>query len=256
VAYGAHGCRTSEVIAWEDQQSMNENMAKILSTPSVRERSILKNVYLWMTAGLGLTALVAWLVARTPALMSTLVTSQFGVLLIVVGMFALVFFLSARLQQMSVGSAIVAFLGYSALTGVMLSTIFYAFAIGTVYRAFFTTAVGFAGMSIYGMTTKRNLDGIGYYLGMALWGIIIASLLNFLFRSSSFDYIISIVGIVVFMGLTAWDTQKIQRLNDEYGYRMTEEEYHKLSIMGALMLYLDFLNIFLYILRIFGRRDN
>jgi FtsH-binding integral membrane protein len=134
---------------------MNENMAKILSTPSVRERSILKNVYLWMTAGRGLTALVAWLVARTPALMATLVTSQFGMLLIVVGMFALLFFLSARLQQMSVGYAIVAFLGYSALTGVMLSTIFYAFAIGTVYRAFFTTAVGFAGMSIYGMTTKR-----------------------------------------------------------------------------------------------------
>lgn len=235
---------------------MNENKAKILATPSVRERSILKNVYLWMTAGLGLTAVVAWLVARTPQVMNALVLSPFGMIIVVVAEFALVIYLSARLQQMSVGSAIAAFLGYSALTGVMLSTIFYAFELGTIYRAFFTTAVGFAGMSIYGMTTKRNLDGVGYYLGMGLWGIIIASLLNFLFRSSMMDYIISIVGIVIFMGLTAWDTQKIQRINDEYGYHMTEDEYAKVSIMGALMLYLDFLNIFLYVLRIFGRRDN
>lgn len=235
---------------------MNENKAKVLATPSTRERSILKNVYLWMTAGLGLTALVAWLAARSPQIMNALVLNPFGMIIVVVGELALVMYLSTRLNKMSVGAAIGAFLGYSALTGVMLSTIFYAFNIGTVYKAFFTTAVGFAGMSLYGMTTKRNLDGVGYYLGMGLWGIVIAMFLNFLFRSSGLDYIISIVGIVIFMGLTAWDTQKIQRLNDESGYNMSPEMYSKLSIMGALMLYLDFINIFLFVLRIFGRRDN
>ncbi len=235
---------------------MTNNKASVLSTPQVRERSILKNVYLWMTAGLALTGVTSWLVAQVPALMNALVFNPIGMIAVVIGEFALVIFLTARLDKMSTGAAIGSFLGYSALNGIMLSTIFYAFDMGMIYKAFFTTAIGFAGMSIYGMTTKRNLNGWGYYMTMALWGVIVASLLNFFFRSSGLDYVISIVAVIIFMGLTAWDTQKIQAINNQYGSKMTEVEYSKVSIMGALMLYLDFLNIFLYVLRIFGRRSE
>lgn len=106
------------------------------------------------------------------------------------------------------------------------------------------------------MTTKRNLDGIGHYLVMGLWGIIIASLINLLLGSAQVYYLISIFGVLIFMGLTAWDTQKIKRMNDSYGPAMDEETYIKLSIIGALILYLDFINMFLFILRIFGRNNR
>ena len=111
-------------------------------------------------------------------------------------------------------------------------------------------------MSLYGMTTKRDLHGIGHYLIMGLWGIIIATLINLLIGSEALYFGISILGVLLFLGLTAWDTQKIRAMNDAYGTDMDEESYIKLSIIGALILYLDFINIFLYLLRIFGRRER
>jgi FtsH-binding integral membrane protein len=157
---------------------------------------------------------------------------------------------------MSATTAVLSFAAYSVVTGITLSVIVYAYSTIVLSRAFFTTALLFGGMSFYGMVTKRNLDGIGHYLIMGLWGIIIASLINLIFRSSGLYYMMSYLGVFIFMGLTAWDTQKIKRMNDSYGYNMDEETFIKLSIIGALMLYLDFINIFLFLIRIFGRGNK
>lgn len=235
---------------------MSERNSSILQNVATRERTILKNVYLWMTAGLGLTALVAFFVASNPSLLRALVGNTMGFLLIVVGQFALVFYLSARLDRMSQASAIGAFLAYSALNGIMLSTIFAVYAGVVIYKTFFTTALMFGGMSLYAMTTKRDLNKFGSYLVMGLWGLIIASLINMFLGSSGLDYLISFIGVGIFLGLTAWDTQKIIRMNEQYGSGIDEETFTKLSIIGALTLYLDFLNLFLFLLRIFGRSND
>lgn len=230
---------------------MTDFRAQMLSNVKLRERSILKNVYLWMTAGLALTAVIAYLISA-----SNIVITPTVMFIAIIAEFALVVYLSARLQKMSTLAAVLAFTVYAMLNGVTLSIIFYVYGRLTISRAFFTTAALFGGMSLYGMTTKRQLDGIGHYLVMGLWGLIIASLINMFFRSESVYYFISIIGVLVFVGLTAWDTQKIKRLNDAYSGHMDEDTFVKLSIIGALTLYLDFLNIFLYLLRIFGRSDR
>lgn len=235
---------------------MTNQRTQMLSQVKNRERSILKNVYLWMTAGLAMTGVVSYAVATNDTLMRMFLGSSVSFLFIIFAQFGLVIYLSARLQKMASTSAIAAFMGYSVLTGITLSVIFYAYSGLVISRAFFTTAASFGGMSLYGMTTKRDLDGIGHYLIMGLWGIIIASLINMFLGSANVYYFISIIGVLVFLGLTAWDTQKIRKMNDTYGSSMDEETYIKLSIIGALMLYLDFINIFLFLLRIFGRNNR
>ncbi len=220
----------------------------------VRERSLLRNVYLWMTGGLTLTALVSYTVASSPGLFSTLIGTPGMFIVLIVAQLGLVIYLSARLAKMQASSAVLAFIIYAMLNGVTLSVIFYAYIGIEISRAFFTTAAAFAGMSIYGMTTRRDLSRMGSYLIMGLWGIIIATLINFFIGSETIYYLVSYVGLFIFLGLTAWDTQVILRWNREYGSSMDESTYVKLSILGALKLYLDFINMFLFILRIFGRR--
>lgn len=234
---------------------MDDFRAQMLSNVKSRERSILKNVYLWMTAGLGLTGVVAYLVASSEALMNMFYTG-YTLMFVVFAELALVFYLSARLQKMSTSAAVLSFAGYAILNGITLSGIFMAFGSLSISRAFFATAGLFGGMSLYGMTTKRQLDGIGHYLIMALWGVIVASVVNMFVKSNGLDFIVSIIGVLLFVGLTAWDTQKIKRINDAYSGHMDEDTFVKLSIIGALTLYLDFLNIFLYLLRFFGRNDR
>lgn len=224
-----------------------------LTNIKARENSLLRNVYMWMTAGLTLTAVVSYAIASSESVMRMLFSNSFLFLFIIIGQLALVMYLSTRLNKMSATSAVVSFAGYSILTGISLSIIIYAYTAITISRTFFTTALLFGSMSFYGMVTKKNLDGIGHYLIMGLWGIIIASLVNLLFRSTGLYYIVSYLGVFIFLGLTAWDTQKIKRMNDQVGMNMDEDTYVKLSIIGALMLYLDFINIFLFLLRIFGR---
>lgn len=235
---------------------MNEHNNSILQNVQVRERTLLKNVYLWMSAGLGLTALVAYLVASSPTLLYALMGNALGLILVIVGQFALVFYLSSRLDRMSQASAIGSFLGYSTLNGVMLSSILIVYTGAMVSKAFVVSALMFASMSLYAMTTDRDLNRIGAYAGMGLWGLIIAMVLNMLFKSSAIDYLISVVGVVLFLGLTAWDTKKIVQMNQSYGTNLDEETFTKLSIIGALTLYLDAINLFLYVLRIFGRSSN
>ena len=138
----------------------------------------------------------------------------------------------------------------------IFSTIFYVYDLGAVFKAFSVAAVMFLGMSMYATTTKRDLHSWGYYLMVSLWGLVIATLMNMFFRSSGMDYIISILGVVIFMGLTAWDTQKVVQVNNQYAWDMDEDTFSKLGVVFALSLYLDFLNIFLYLLRFFSNGDR
>ncbi|MFW6337703.1 MAG: Bax inhibitor-1/YccA family protein, partial [Alkalispirochaetaceae bacterium] len=207
-----------------------------------RDQSILKNVYTWMALGLAITGVVALYVASTPALMQTLVGNRMLFFLLIAGELGLVFFLSARIHKMSPGAATASFAGYAILNGVTLSVIFLAYTNASIARAFFVAAGMFAGMSLWAMTTKKDLSSIGNYLIMGLWGIIIASLVNIFLASSSLSWVISFVGVFLFLGLTAYDTQIIKRWSAEMG-DVDDADYMRISIMGALKLYLDFINL-------------
>ena len=226
-----------------------------MSTPQERSNALLKNVYLWMTAGLLLTTVVAYVIGSNQQLLSRLYSTG-AIYILIIAQLVIVFMLSMRIQKMSSMSAIAWFAVYSICTGAMLSAVIAVYAKAVIARAFFTTALMFAFMSVYAMTTKRDLSRMGNILVMAIIGMLVASLVNLFLRSEAIYYALSYVGVAVFCGLTAWDTQKIMRLNDEYGYGIDEETFVKLSIICALQLYLDFINIFLYLLRIFGRGNR
>ena len=226
-----------------------------ISTPQARTNPLLRNVYLWMTAGLALTTVVAYFIGNNANLLAKLFNSGMFFMLIFAQL-AIVMVLSLRIHNMSARSAIVWFAIYSVCTGAMLSAVIAVYAKAVVARAFLTTALMFGGMSIYAMTTKRDLSRMGNILVMALFGMIAMSLVNLFLQSEAFYYFMSFIGVALFCGLTAWDTQKIIRLNNEYGYDIDEETFVKLSIICALELYLDFINIFLYLLRIFGRGNR
>ncbi len=233
---------------------MSDAYMNYRSQVMVQERTILKNVYLWMTAGLFLTAVVARGFVGT-ALFYQLVRNPMLMFALIIAELFLVFRISARIMQMSVRSAVISFGVYAALNGINLSSIFLVYGLGTVYNAFFATATLFGAMSLYAVTTKRDLSGLGHYLFMGLIGLIVASLINMFLRSSGMDYIISYVGVILFTGLTAYDTQMIRNMSRNMSHRADEATFVKLSVLGALKLYLDFINMFLFILRIMGRRD-
>lgn len=232
------------------------NKLVVYANTQQRENSLIRNVYLFMSLGLLLTAAVAYLASNSMTVVRFFLLNPVGSIVLVVAQLAVVFFLSARIERLSTSAATLCFFGYSALTGISLSAIFIAYAQITIWKAFLTTALMFVGMTVYASVSKRNISSWSRYLMMGLWGLIIASLLNFLFRSTMLDMIISLVGIVVFTGLTIWDTKRVVEMNREYGAEMTREEHTKLGIMGALNLYLDFLNIFLYLLRIYAAADR
>ena len=227
----------------------------ILSTPQARTNSLLKNVYLWMTAGLALTTIVAYFIGTNQQILSKIYSSGI-IYLLIFAQIGIVLMLSMRLQKMSTRNAIFWFAVYSVCTGAMLSAVIAIYAKAVIARAFLTTALMFGGMSLYAMTTKRDLSRMGNILVMALIGMVLASLVNLFLKSEAVYYALSFVGVALFCGLTAWDTQKIIRLNDQYGYEIDEDTFVKLSIICALELYLDFINIFLYLLRIFGRGNR
>ena len=227
-----------------------------LDTAAVRERSILRNVYLWMTFGLALTGIVALGIASNPRFVIALVSNPLLFFGIIIAELVLVMYLSARIHAMSPGAATIAFSAYAALNGVTLSLIFLAYTGTSIASAFFITAGTFGAMSLYAVTTKRDLSGLGYYLTMGLIGIIIASIVNMFLRSPGMEWMISVVGVLLFVGLTAYDTQIIKTWNKETAYTADESLFIRISIMGALKLYLDFINLFLFFLRFFGRRRN
>jgi hypothetical protein len=224
-----------------------------LESVIARERSLLRNVYLWMSLGLALTGVVALGIASNPRLVIGLASNPLlfvGVILAEVG---LVMYLSARIQAMSAGAATIAFAAYAALNGVSLSLVFLAYTGTSIASAFFITAGTFGAMSLYAITTKRDLSGIGNYLMMGLLGLVIASIVNIFLRSSGMEWMISVVGVLLFVGLTAYDTQIIKNWNQQAAYTADESIFIRISIIGALKLYLDFINLFLFFLRLFGR---
>jgi len=205
--------------------------------------------------GLALTGVISLGMASNPGMIRAFASNPILFFGAIIGEFALVLFLSARLMKMSATAATLGFAAYAALNGLTLSVIFLAYTGQSIAQAFFVAGGTFAGMSLWATVTKRDLSSIGNYLFMGLIGLIIASVVNLFFRSDAFSFLISIVGVVLFLGLTAYDTQMIQRWNRQFGSSIGEADYVKLSIMGALKLYLDFINLFLFMLRIFGRRN-
>lgn len=225
------------------------------AVPRVEVRPLLRNVYMWMTAGLALTAGVSYLVGSSEAALQTLISTPFLYFGLLIGELFLVVVLVAALRKLSAGVATLIFLAYAALNGVTLSLVLMAYSSGTLTLAFTSTAALFAAMSLIGLITKMDLTKIGTYAIFAVVGLILASVLNFFLRSSTFDLILSYVGVLIFSALTAHDTQKISKMaSDPQLATGGTAAMRKLSILGALTLYLDFLNMFLFLLRIFGRR--
>ena len=210
----------------------------------------LAKVFNWMAVGLGLTGLVAYATAAT-GLVYTFASSP----LMYVFLFAelgLVFYLSARIDTLSSTAATALFLVYSVLNGLTFSTIFIAYTMASIAGTFLITAGMFGAMAVYGMVTKRDLSGVGSFFFMGLVGIIIASIVNLFLRSSGLSWMISGIGVLVFTGLTAYDVQRIKNIGEQGILEEGEVAIRKMSIIGALALYLDFINLFLMLLRFFG----
>lgn len=215
--------------------------------------ALFRKTYLWMAFALLITAISALLVVKSPALQSFIFSNSFAVWGLLIAEVVLVMALVARINRLSLSSAALMFILYSVLNGLTLSVIFFVYDIATIAQTFFITAGTFAGISLYGFITKTDLSKFGSILVMALWGLIIATVVNLFFASSVLSMVISYVGVIVFVGLTAWDTQKLKTMYME-AEGMNESSL-KVALLGALTLYLDFVNLFLYILRIFGNRD-
>jgi FtsH-binding integral membrane protein len=209
-------------------------------------------VYNWMALALFITGLVAYFTATSPQLFNAIIGSRILFFGLIIGELALVVYLSRAINKMSRNTAIGAFLVYSVLNGLTMSVIFMAYTSNSIATTFYITAGTFATISFYGYTTKKDLTSIGNMAFMALIGIIIASIVNMFLQNEMMYWIISYLGVAVFVGLTAYDTQKLKEIGSR-GFA-NEDSMEKMSIMGALTLYLDFVNLFLFLLRIFGGR--
>ena len=213
-------------------------------------RSYMLRVYNYMATGLGLTGLTAYFVAITPSLFNAIYGTPFY-WIVALAPLGFVFYLSARLHKISFAKAQTVFWIFSGVMGLSMAYIFIAFTGASIARVFFITAGTFAGMSLYGYTTKKDLTGWGSFLFMGLTGIIIAMIVNIFLQSGMLSFIISCVGVLVFVGLTAYDTQRIKEM---YYASDHPEISGKKAIMGALKLYLDFINLFIMLLHLFGQR--
>jgi FtsH-binding integral membrane protein len=210
---------------------------------------------MWMTVGLSLTAVVAWWSAGSPTMMRFLFGNRaIPFFVLAIGTFVLVVILSRNIMKMSVAQAVGGFSLYAVLNGLMVSSIFIAYTGTVIFQAFAVSAGMFAVMSLWAVTTKRDLSGWGHYLFMGLIGLVIAGVVGIFLRSETYQLLYSAAGVVLFTILTAYDTQMIKRMSDSAGAGVGETDFVRLSILGALKLYLDFLNMFLFLLRIFGRR--
>lgn len=214
---------------------------------------LMRSVYLWMTFALIITGLTAATVAFSPAMLSMLFSSKITFYGLIIAELAVVIILSARIQKLSFTAATLMFILYSILTGATLSVIFLAYQLDSIVTTFFVTAGTFGSMTLIGYTTKKDLSKMGTYLLMTLIGLVIATLVNMFLANSTLDWIITYVGVLLFIGLTAYDTQKIKQMLREYGTEINENS-QKIALMGSLTLYLDFINLFLYLLKILGNR--
>jgi FtsH-binding integral membrane protein len=211
-------------------------------------RSYMLRIYNYMAAGVGLTAVVAWLAYQ---LMSPALLQSPMMLVFILAPLGLVFFIGARINTLSAGTARLLFFVYAALVGVSLSTLLHIYTSASITRVFFIAAAMFGALSIFGYSTRRDLSGLGSFLFMGLIGVIVASLVNIFLRSTGLDWLISIVGVGVFAGLTAYDTQRIKAM---YDGKDDETTAGRKSVIAALSLYLNFINLFMMLLRLMGGR--
>lgn len=219
---------------------------------AAEQQRFMVRVYNWMTAGLGITGFMAFYISNSPAMMNIIFGNSIIPIALIITQIGLVFWLATRVMQMSASKATGVFMLYAGLTGITFSAIFMAYTTASIFSTFLVTAGTFGAMSLYGYTTKKDLTSWGSFLFMGLIGIIIASLVNIFMQSSMMHMIITYAGVLIFVGLTAYDTQKIKEMNI-LGNEGTEEDT-KEAIRGALTLYLDFINLFLMLLRLMGDR--
>jgi FtsH-binding integral membrane protein len=216
--------------------------------------ALMRKVYVWMTLALIITGVTAYGVANSPGVINAIYSNSAVMWGLIIAELALVIGISAAINRLSLATATLLFVLYSAINGVVLSSIFLVYTTSSIASVFFITAGTFAVMAFVGYTTKADLTSLGKILLMALIGLIIASLVNvFFLKSTGFDLIISYVGVLIFVGLTAYDSQKIKQMlmmAPDAG-----ESSQKLALLGALSLYLDFINLFIYLLRILGKRE-
>ena len=218
----------------------------------VRVNSFVRSVYNWMAIGLGITGVVAYGVANSPGVTEVIFGSQLVFFGLIIAQLAMVYIISARIQRIQASTATMLFIVYSALNGATLSSVFLAYTQSSITSTFFICAATFTACSVYGWTTRRDLTTMGGFLTMGLIGIVIASVVNMFFQSGAVSTIVSYVGVLVFVGLTAYDTQEIKNMALSQPGDIDAGAVRKGAILGALKLYLDFINLFLMLLRIFG----
>jgi FtsH-binding integral membrane protein len=237
-----------------DQLQMTPQSAFTAATAVSAERvtAFLRKVYGWMFVGLGITATVALAVAGSPALVKAIASNRMLFFALAIGQLGLVFYLSARVNKLAPSTAAALFIVYSALNGVLFSFIFLLYSGTSIATTFFVTAGMFGALVLYGSTTRRSLAGVGQFVFMGLIGLMLAMVVGMFVRSEGLQFVISIVGVIVFTGLTAWDAQRLKAM----ATALPEGRTGSYAVVGALSLYLDFINLFLFLLRFLGgRRD-
>jgi len=217
---------------------------------SVRVASFLTAVYGWMCVGLAITAATAWYVAGSPAIMRAIVGNRAIFWSLMIAQLGVVFVLSARVQTMAATTASLLFVTYAALTGVTLSFILLVYTGESISTTFLVTAGAFGGMALYGTTTGRSLAGFGQFLFMGLIGVVLASIVGMFWHSDGLQFILSVIGVIVFAGLAAYDAQRLKAM----ALSAPEGPVSTYAVVGALTLYLDFVNLFLFLLRFTGNR--
>lgn len=222
-------------------------------TRSVAQVSLFRSVYVWMTLALVITGFTALYVAKSYTLLNLMLQNQMAFWGVLIAELGLVFYMSARINRISFTTATILFIVYSILNGVTMSMLFLIYTMSSIATTFFVTAGTFGAMALFGYATKKDLTRIGNLCIMGVIGLIIASLVNMFLHNSMMDLIISYVGVLLFVGLTAYDSQKIKQMLSGEDIEVNETT-QKIALMGALTLYLDFINLFLYLLRILGDR--
>ena len=227
----------------------------VFSTPYAADERVtafLRSVYGWMCAGLGITAFVAFLVAQSQTLIVTIARNPFLYWGLMIAQLGIVFFLSARVEKIAAGTASLLFIVYSALTGLTFSFILLAYTGESIATTFLVSAGMFGALALYGTTTKRSLAGWGQFLFMGLIGVVLASIVGMFWQSDGLQFVLAFVGVIVFTGLTAYDAQRLKQM----ALAMPSGQVGSYAIVGALALYLDFINLFLMLLRFLGNRRN
>lgn len=212
--------------------------------------AFLRAVYGWMVAGLVVTALTAGIVAANPSVVREIVTNRLLFWALIIAQFGVVIYISARVQRLAPTTASLLFLAYSALTGITLSIVLLAFTGESVAAMFLITAGSFGALALYGTVTKRELTGVGQFATMGLFGVVIASIVSLFWQNDMFQFILSVCGVITFTALTAWDARRLKAM----ALALPDGRSGSYAVLGALKLYLDFINLFLFLLRLFGRR--